>query len=497
MNKLSSEWILAIVVIYFALLLIISFWTSRQSKSEDFYNGSRQSPWYLVAFGMIGASLSGVSFISIPGAIGKIGSVNGQFSYMQMVFGYLIGYFIIATVLLPIYYQLNLTSIYTYLEKRFGFWSYKTGAVLFIVSRVIGAAFRLYLVAMVLNTFVFEPMGVPIYVTVAITILLILLYTFKSGLKTIVYTDTFQTAVMLGAIIATIVVICQDLQLGWAEIFPAIQEANLGKMFFFDSSWNTDPNYFFKQVLSGAAIAIVMTGLDQDMMQKNLSCKSLPEAQKNIFWFSSSLVLVNFIILVMGALLYLYAYSIPGFTFPERTDNLFPMLSLQYLPIGISIAFIIGLIAAAYSSADSALTALTTSFCIDILGIHEKDENAKSRRIVHFSVSILLYLVILLFWWINNDSVVNQLFTYAGYTYGPLLGLYAIGLFTKIQIKDTLVPLIAIIAPVLTYILTANSVEWFGYKFGFELLIVNGSLTALGLLLSSFLKESRQKNKVL
>ena len=471
--------IVGIILGYFILLVAISYFTSKGADNESFFTGNKNSKWYLVAFGMVGASLSGVTFVSVPGWV-----QNSQFSYMQMVFGYLVGYFIVANVLMPLYYRLNLTSIYTYLEQRFGFWSYKTGAFYFLLSRIIGASFRLFLVASVFQIAVFDSWGVPFWVTVAITILLIWIYTFKGGIKTIVWTDTLQTFFMLSAVGITIVVIGLQLDWSFADMISQVNHSEYSKLFFFEN-W-IDKQYFFKSFLSGVFITIVMTGLDQDMMQKNLSCKNIKEAKWNMYAMSVVLVVVTFVFLFLGALLFLYANQ-KGIEIPSRTDELFPMLATGgYLGYTVAVCFILGLIAAAYSSADSALTALTTSFCVDILEVKKKALNQQTqlRQRTHIGMSVVLFLVILLFELINDDSVVDALFKAASYTYGPLLGLYAFGLFTKYNVVDRFVPLICLLSPIFCYILNLNSEAWLGgYQFGYDLLIVNGGLTFLGLFL--------------
>lgn len=480
--------ILSLIAAYFALLFLVSWITGKDSSNEAFFIGNKQSPWYVVAFGMIGATLSGVTFISIPGVIGNLDSINGGFSYMQVVFGYMLGYFVIATVLMPLYYRLNLTSIYTYLEQRFGFWSYKTGAGFFLLSRTIGASFRVYLVALVLQLFVFDIYGVHFVFNVLFTLLLIWTYTMRGGIRTIVWTDTLQTTFMLLAVMTTIWWIGQDMGLSIGGLASAISESEYSQMLFFE-----DPkagNYFLKQFFSGAFLAIVMTGLDQDMMQKNNSCKNIGEAQKNMFSFSVVLIFVNLLFVSLGALLYIYASS-KGIELPTRTDHVFPTLALEYFPPMVGIIFFIGLIAAAYSSADSALTSLTTSFCIDFLGLEKKaqdpnaDQNAlkKIRMKVHVGFTFVLLGVIMIFYYFLEQDVISELFRISGYTYGPLLGLYTFGLFVKgRQVKDHLVPAICILAPIICYVVNANSEIWFnGYKFGFELLILNGFLTFVGL----------------
>ncbi len=478
---MSPTLILSIIAVYFVVLFIIGKVTSKGADNNSFFIGNKQSPWWIVAFGMIGTSLSGVTFISVPGWVG-----TSQFSYMQMVLGYLVGYTVIATVLMPLYYRLNLTSIYTYLDDRFGRFSYKTGASFFLLSRTIGAAFRLYLVAGVLQLTIFDAWGVPFIATVIGTIIFIWLYTYEGGIKTIIWTDTLQTLFMLLAVIFTVGIISQELGFGFSEMVSTIRESDYSKIFFFEDV--NHPKYFWKQFMAGAFISIVMTGLDQDMMQKNLSCKNIGEAQKNMFSFSIVLVFVNLFFLALGVLLYLFATA-KGISIPEKTDNLYPLLATSSeLPIIVGILFILGLVAAAYSSADSALAALTTSACVDILDIEKrpKREQTKLRKRVHVLMSGVLVLTIMIFKWVNDESVISAVFRVAGYTYGPLLGLYAFGLFTKLKVRDKIVPIICLASPVLTYIINANSEAWLGgYKFGFELLVLNGAITFLGLLLIS------------
>lgn len=471
--------ILLLIAGYFLALILISFLTNRGGSNADFFKAGKQSPWYLVAFGMIGASLSGVTFISVPGWVEA-----SKFSYFQVVLGYVVGYAVIGTVLLPLYYRLNLTSIYTYLESRFGNASYKTGASFFLLSRVVGASFRLYLVAIVLQSLIFDDMNIPFWATVSITILLIWLYTFKSGIKTIVWTDTLQTLFMLTAVGVAVYYVATDLGLSGSNLFNFVAESDMSQVFFFDD-WRSG-DYFFKQFISGAFIAIVMTGLDQDMMQKNLTCRNLKDAQKNMFWFTIVLTIVNFIFLTLGLLLTVYAEQ-NGID--ANKDQLFPTLAAQETRFGIGVAvlFVLGLIAAAYSSADSALTALTTSFSIDIMDIEKKYDEKKQVRIrkrIHILVSLLLILVIIIFKYvIADESVISKLFVFAGYTYGPLLGLYAYGLFTKWKVKDKFVPAVAIATPFLGYGISAVYLEYLNFEFGFFILILNGALTFLGLIL--------------
>lgn len=496
-QQLTPGIILGIILGYFLLLIIISYFTGKDSSNESFFLAGRQSPWFVVAFGMIGASLSGVTFISIPGAVGA-GAENQAFSYMQIVFGYLLGYVVIALVLLPLYYKLNLTSIYSYLKDRFGFFAYKTGAAYFILSRAIGSSFRLFLVAIVMQRFVMDYYGIPFWFTVFSTIALIWIYTYRGGIKTVVYTDTLQTFCMLAAVVITIIVIGQTLETNASGMLAMIQNSDYAQIFFFKGGWN-DPNNFFKQFFSGALITIVMTGLDQDMMQKNLTCRSLRDAQKNMFTFSFILLFVNALFLALGALLYIYAASL-GLEIPQRSDQLFPMIALQHLPPIAGIVFVLGMIAAAYSSADSALTALTTSFSIDFLDLYNNDWPAERKKrvrmIVHIGMSFLLFFIVLFFAALNNDAVINQLFKAAGYTYGPLLGLFGFGILTKRRITDNwIVVAICIASPILSFLLDTFSAKlFFGFQFGFLILAFNGLLTFIGLWLISHPENEAAEN---
>ncbi|GAB3641068.1 sodium:solute symporter [Spirosoma arcticum] len=466
---------LVILIAYFGMLITVSFYTARGADTTTFFTANRQSPWWLVAFGMIGTSLSGVTFISVPGAVGKIG-----FSYFQVVLGYIIGYIVIGTVLMPLYYRLNLISIYGYLEKRFGFWSYKTGAGFFLLARTVGSAVRLYVAAGVLQIALFNGLGVPFEVSVLITIALIWVYTFKGGVKTIILTDSLQTIFLITAVVLTIVLISQELGLSFGQLVQTVQDDPNSQIFFWDKN---DPKNFYKQFISGAFIAIVMTGLDQDLMQKNLTCKNIGEAQKNMFWFTTTLVVVNFLFLSLGVLLYVFAQR-EGIAIPARTDDLYPLLALNHLGLVVAITFLLGITAATYASADSALTALTTSFCVDFMNVERRPEVERSRikHIVHIGFSLLFYVVILIFRQVNSKEVITAVFDIAGYTYGPLLGLYAFGMFNKRPVMDRAVPFICLASPVLTYIVNENSAAWFGgYQFGFERLLLNGLFTYAGL----------------
>ncbi|MFP4845550.1 sodium:solute symporter [Winogradskyella sp. PE311] len=478
---MGTSSILLLIIGYFSILILISYFTGKDDSNDVFFKAKRQSPWYVVAFGMIGASLSGVTFISVPGMIG-----GEQFAYMQGVFGFFVGYIFILTVLIPLYYKLNVTSIYQYLEQRFGFVSYKTGAFFFLLSRVTGASFRLFLVALAMQYIVFEQMGVPFWITVVISILLIWIYTNRGGIKTIVWTDTLQTLAMLVSVSVAIYLINQKLEWTYFEFLSSEEFKQKGRIFFFD-----DPNakvYFWKYFIGGIFIAIAMTGLDQDMMQKNLTCKNPLDAKKNIFSMATLLVIVNFIFLSLGALLFIYAEAfnldIPILDGRPRTDLLFPEIAMnQGLGKGLAITFLIGLIAAAYSSADSALTSLTTSFSVDFLNIENKpiEQQKPLRKKVHIAVSILLVLVVILFNMLEGN-VVGNLFKFATFTYGPLLGLFAFGILTKHQIKDKYVWMVALLSITFTFIISILPESIIGsYVFNWEILPLNGLITFIGL----------------
>jgi SSS family transporter len=480
---MSTSSILLLIIGYFSVLILISYFTGKDDSNDVFFKAKRQSPWYVVAFGMIGASLSGVTFISVPGMIG-----GEQFAYMQGVFGFFVGYIFILTVLIPLYYKLNVTSIYEYLEQRFGFVSYKTGAFFFLLSRVTGASFRLFLVALAMQYIVFEDMGVPFWLTVVISILLIWLYTNRGGIKTIVWTDTLQTLAMLVSVAVAIYLINEKLEWTYVEFLSSDAFKEKGRIFFFD-----DPNtkvYFWKYFIGGIFITIAMTGLDQDMMQKNLTCKNPADAKKNIFSMATLLVVVNFIFLSLGALLFVYAeefnIDIPVLDGRARTDLLFPEIAMnQGLGTGLAVTFLIGLIAAAYSSADSALTSLTTSFSVDFLNIEKRPlgQQKPLRKKVHIGVSILLVFVVILFNMLEGN-VVGNLFKFATFTYGPLLGLFAFGILTKHQIKDKYVWIVALLSITLTFIISALPERIIGsYVFNWEILPLNGLITFLGLLI--------------
>ena len=477
--------ILLCFILYTALLFFVMWLTSRRSAGNDaFFRAGRKSPWPVVAYGMLGASLSGVTFMSVPGGV-----YYGAFTYMPLVFGYVIGYFVIAFLLLPLYYRLNLTSIYSYLDQRFGGTSEKTGALFFVLSRLLGSALRMYLVVFVLYELVFCHWGVPFWVPAVVFIALILLYTFRGGLKTVVWTDTLQTTFLLLAAIATVIVVLKNLGMSIPELLSASADEGYTRV------WETDvnhPKYYWKQIVSGAFITIAMTGLDQDMMQKNLTCKSLRDAQKNVISSSFLFIVVNLIFLTLGAALVYYGTHTPGFEMPVGADGrvladkIYPAIA-QSLGGFTLVCFVLGMVAAGYSSADGTLTALTTTFCYDFLHFDKRQnlsekQQVRYRKMVHVGFAILYLLVIIAFRPFHNDSLINILFDVAGYTYGPLLGLYAFGLFTKRGVRDRWVPVVAVVCPVVCYLLKMYSARLFGgYQLGFELLLLNGLLTFAGL----------------
>lgn len=474
----TNSLISTVFIVYVLLLFGLSWLTSRKSDNQSYFVGNRKSPWYVVAYGMIGASLSGVTYISIPGWVGAT-----QFTYLVVVFGYLFGYLVIAYVLLPIYYNLKLVSIYSYLESRFGKVSQKTGAVFFIISRLIGASFRMFLVINVLYLFIFQNYGFPFWATALLFVIIITLYSFKGGIKTIVWTDTLQTTFMLGALMITLYMIGEKLGLHIDGLFRRAVDEGYTRLI--ENNWRHD-RFFLKQFFSGMFITIVMTGLDQDMMQKNLSCRSLRDAQKNVLSLGALLIPVNILFLFLGASLYIFATD-SGISINFPSDELFPKLAIEHFGGIVAVVFFVGLIAAAFSSADGAITALTTSTIYDILGKRDESSQSESRLkkvryITHFFISSLIIFINVLFRNINDKAVIDSLFTIAGYTYGPLLGLFAFAILTSERVADRLVPVIAILAPLLTWLLNFYSVQLFnGYRFGFELLILNGALTFAGL----------------
>lgn len=479
---MSSGLILIIIVAYFLVLISISYFTGRNNDNDTFFKGNKQSPWYLVAFGMIGASLSGVTFISIPGGVGNVGM-----SYMQIVLGYFIGYFIVAYVLLPLYYRMNLTTIYTYLQKRFGEYAYKTGAVYFLISRIAGASIRLLLVANVLHQFVFKDFGLSFEITVAISILLIWIYTFRGGIKTVVWTDTLQTAFMLLAVILTIFGIASQLDVGVGQLISDVRESELSNMFHFEDY--KAGNYFWKQILGGMFITICMTGLDQDMMQKNLTCKNLKEAQKNMLSFSTVLIFVNLMFLFLGAILFVYADSNGTELLVNDkgnfiADQVYPNIALSgELGITVGVLFILGLVAAAYSSADSALTSLTTTIFVDFMDNDNKEvkQQVKIRTRIHILVSLAVLSVVIIFKHTLGRSAIDQVLYLGSLTYGPLLGMFAFGLINRSKIRDKFIPLICLLSPFASYYFSVWMKTNFEFQFGAELLAINGLFTYFGL----------------
>lgn len=468
-----------VVAGYFALLLCVAWLTSRKADTDTFFIANRRSPWYLVAFAMIGATISGVTFISVPGEVG-----HSAFSYFQFILGNLTGYWLVAAFLLPLYYRLNLITIYSFLGQRFGKWSHKTGSFFFILSKLIGAAFRLYLAAGVLQLAFFDAFHIPFAVTVLVSILLIWVYTFKGGIKTIIWTDTLQTLFLVGAVVLTIIIISRDLGWNLTTMASEISRDPLSDIFTWD--WRSENN-FFKQFFGGMFITLVIVGMDQDSMQKNLTCKSLGEARKNMITFSLAFVVTVFLFLCLGAMLYIYAAR-EGLQLPAASDDVYPWLAFNKLGMAVGIAFLIGVIAAAYSSADSALTSLTTTLSIDFFdaGNRPEEERVRIKSRAHILFSLLLALIILVFRAVNDQSVMVAVFTVAGYTYGPILGLFLFGLLSRRKVRDRWVPLIALAAPTLSWIISSHSKEWLaGYTFGFEILILNGLLMIAGLAIIS------------
>ena len=475
---MSPALILGVVLAYFIVLLVIAFYTARGATNETFFIGKKNSKWYLVAYGMIGTSLSGVTFMSVPGGVGK-----AHFTYMQIVIGYLLGYLVIAFVLMPLYYRLNLTSIYSYLQSRFGNGAYKTGASFFLISRLLGASIRIFLVLNVLQIFMLDGWNVPFPVTVFVILAMILLYTFKGGVKTIVWTDTLQTTFMLLALVITVFIIRNELHLSFGELYTSL--SNKGYTQVFDTDWRSK-GFFVKQIISGMFITITMTGLDQEMMQKNISVKTLGESQKNMVVFSLTLIFVNALFLFLGGILYLYLAD-KSIAIPAHPDDVFPTIALQYLSPIAALVFVVGLVSALFPSADGAITALTSSFCIDILGLKQRDDWSEERkvnvrRVVHLSVAFAFLIAIIMFRIFSDGSVITTTLKIAGYTYGPLLGLFAFGILSKRGINNHLVPVICVASPVITYLLDTFSTRlFFGYQMGFEVLLVNGLITFLGL----------------
>ena len=487
---MQSSFILIIIAVYFGVLMLISYLTSRKGSGNDtFFRANKSSKWYVVAVAMIGTSISGVTFVSVPGMVRNL-----DMSYMQMVLGFFFGYLVIAYVLLPLYYRLNLTTIYGYLEQRFGRKSYKTGAWFFLLSKIVGAAARLYLVAFILQTLVFEAWDIPFVITVIGIILVIWLYSHKSGIKTIIWTDWLQTILFLIALVLIVWQVSARLNFNISDTFVAIKNSPHSRIFVFDD-WGSTQN-FFKQFFSGMFITIVMTGLDQDQMQKNLTIRTLKDAQKNVVSYGLAFAPINFLFLSLGVLLIIFAEQ-NGIVLPEVSDNILPVIASEYLGPGVLSIFIVGIVAAAFSSADSALTALTTSFCVDILDMkalsqtkEQEKKDVKTRRIVHIGISVVFVLIILIIEAIGSDSIITAIYKLASYTYGPLLGLYCFGLYSKVKPNDMYVPYVAIVAPILCFIIEMMMKQLYNYQVGYELLLINGLITGLGLWIISIRKKN-------
>ncbi len=502
-SPLTPIIVLGILFAYFLMLMGVAWFTGRNNTNEGFFLANRSVPWYIVAYAMIGTSISGVTFISLPGSVGLESGVNRGFGYMQVVMGYMVGYFFIATVLMPLYYRLNLTSIYGYLEQRFGHYSYKTGAAFFILARTIGSAARMFLAALVLQNLVFGALGVPFWLTATIMLALIYAYTYKGGLKTIIWTDTIMTTFFIAAVFWTVFTVGKALHYnGISEIWTAVTQSRYAQVFYFDN-FASDPNHFVKQFLSGALVAIAMTGLDQDLMQKNLACKNIKEAQKNMLVFCGYLIIINLAFMVLGALLYQYANSL-GIEIPAKSDQLYPKIAFGHLDAVAGVFFILGLVASTYSSSDSALTALTTSFCVDFLNFEKKGATAdplassheqeaqqaalakaqrRQRTLVHLGFSAIFVLIILLLRAFSDGAVLGLIFKLAGYTYGPLLGLFAFGLFTRLDLHDRFVPVVCVAAPLLTYMIEQLAKP---FDVGFLTILLNACLTLVGLWVFSY-----------
>jgi Na+/proline symporter len=510
--------ILGVILMYFLLLSGISYLTTKKSSDNDtFFLANRKAPWYLVTIGLIGASISGVTFVSVPGNVGKMNGVNMGFSYLQLVFGYVLGYVVIAFVLLPVYYRMNLVSIYGYLEKRFGFYSYKTGAAFFLLSRTIGSAFRMFLMILILQKFALSPLGVPIAITAFVCIFLVWLYTYKGGTQTILYTDVVLTFCFIGALILTIFSISNAMDKSVGEMTAMVWNSDYSRIFFF-KNMASDPNNFFKQFISGALITITMTGLDQDLMQKNLACKNIGESQKNMFTFSAILVIVNLLFLFLGGYLYLYA-STNGLSLPDRTDLVYPTIALKHLSTFSAVIFIIGIVGSTFSSSDSALIALTTSACVDFFDFNKRIENVDASKYdyneekvaaakqalaedlkglrlkIHTGMALLLFALVMIFAAINNESIINELFKAAGYTYGPLLGLYTMGLATNRKLNDKYVPFVCLISPVIAYLFNMVCLQY-KIDISFLILLINGMITFLGLFLISTRGEDEEAKNI-
>jgi len=478
---MSPILVLITIAAYFAVLFTVSYIAGKKSDNQGFFVGNRKSSWFVVAFAMIGSSISGVTFVSVPGMVG-----TANFSYLQMVLGFVVGQFIIAFLLVPLFYRMNLVSIYGYLENRFGGFSHKTGAWFFFISKMLGAAVRLFVVCLTLQLLVFDSLGLPFVLNVVCTVALVWLYTFRSGVKALIWTDSLKTFCLITSVGLCIYFVSSNLQLNLGGLLRAVRESDLSRTFFFDDM--NDRRYFFKQFLGGVFTMIAMTGLDQDFMQRNLSCRNAKDSQKNIITSSLMQLFINLLFLILGVILYLFTAR-NAIQNPAKSDELFPMIATGgYFPLVVGLLFMVGLISSAYAAAGSALTALTTSFTIDILGTEGKseDEIRKFRKRVHFGMAIVMGIVIFVFGILNNKTVIDAVYTLAGYTYGPILGMFAFGIFMKQRVYDKFIPVVALLSPVFCYVLQHYSERWFnGYQFSYELLIINALFTFTGLWLLS------------
>lgn len=494
---MQSIYVLIVVAVYLGMLMLISYLTGKKGVDNDaFFRANRQSQWYVVAFGMIGTSISGVTFISVPGWVRSI-----DMTYMQMVFGFFAGYLVIAYILLPLYYRLNLTTIYGYLDTRFGKKSYKTGAWFFLLSKIVGAAARLYLVAFILQSLVFDALGVPFVVTVIGIIFIIWMYSYRSGIKTIIWTDWLQTLLFITALILIVWQLASRMNLDFAGVITAVKESPHSRIFVFDD-WASTQN-FFKQFFSGMFITIVMTGLDQDQMQKNLTCKNLKDAQKNVISYGFAFTPMNFLFLSLGVLILLFAEQ-NNILLPDVADQILPFIASNHLGSIALGVFIVGIVAAAFSSADSALTALTTSYCVDILGMNNNENkleveksNIRTRKLTHLVISVIFLAIIMIIYAIGSDSIIDAIYRIASYTYGPLLGLYLLGLYTKLKPKDAWVPYVAMLSPILCFAIEVAMMHFYSYKMGYEMLLINGLITVIGLWVISVRNNEYNQQKTI
>ncbi|MBQ5854707.1 MAG: sodium:solute symporter [Alistipes sp.] len=477
---MNASIIIATIFIYIAILFTVAYISGRKADNQGFFVGNRSSSWWMVMLAMVGAAMSGVTFVSVPGMVAASG-----FSYFQMALGFMTGYFIIAFLLIPLFYRMNLVSIYGYLENRFGTGAYKTGAWFFFISKLLGASVRLFLICVVLQLLLFEPYGLPFWLNAAVTVLLVLLYTFRGGVKSLIWTDTLKTVCLVLSIGLSIWFVCQRLDMSFTEMVATVKSSESSRIFFFDDI--NDRRYFFKQFLAGIFSVIAMTGLDQDMMQRSLACKNYSDSQKNMVVSAILQTLIIFVLLTLGVILYTFAERM-NITLPPLSDNMFGTVATSpQMPLIVGILFILGLVSATYSAAGSALTALTTSFTIDVLGADKRFDDLKLTKVrkgVHIAMAVAMFLVICILHRLNSTNVIDAVYTLASYTYGPILGLFAFGILTKWSVKSRYVGIVAVVAPILCFVLQQNSERWFGgYKFSYELLIVNALITFVGLML--------------